>query len=773
MKRIVTVLCVLCMLFTILPVSAETMETMTVSYDSEASEVSVSGQSVQKTVMFVIVKGNTPLSALTDSNPPICFMPFVVTDGKYEGVLGMPSDAASGKYTAYISAADGKHLSDSFVFINTDAAGSVLTEISKKPEDFTKIVDENAATLGMDTEDEFWKNNKSDILKLLNVIKTDYTSPAQLYNDIYKAYALIYTAGKDKVEVLQTFKKYEPQLGINYSEFFEEDTRISVKALKTLCNLIADENFTSSLKTLTLKEVLDNLKVLAAVKSAEDAIMLRKVIEDDFKDVFSDMISADKNYGKISEKNIHKVYTKMILKDFSEFEDIEKAFKASTKAVATPSTSASSGGSSSGSSFGGGSVATIPQVKEEDVPSTDANNPTSPSNPATPTPSTPVTSGNFSDISETSWEYAAVSALQKKGIINGYNDGTFKPSNNVTRAEFAKIAYMAFSDKFTTTEKISGRKTKVALLGDSLTRGTAKEDGTYIKDVCYADYLKEILGDDYIIENYGKAAYGILKEHKYPYLTSPEYTASLEFAPDIIVSFFGTNDIKTDYWENAKATYGERYKYFIDTYKEINPDVQVVVVIPPPFYVEDEARPIENLQEGIKIIKETANKEGYITVDLYSEFAGGQTYFPDKLHFSAEGAKKAATAIGRTLSGNSDITFSDIDNQWYAPYVNSAASAGIIKGSDGKFNPDAYIKREDAAVIIYNIFKLSGVTDVSAPTYIDSSAISPYAYTSVGSLFKLKVMIGANDNFRPAATITRAESAQLIYNALNYLNSLN
>ena len=82
MKRIVTILCVLCMIFTILPVSAETTETMMVSYNSETSEVKVSGQSSQKTVMFVIVKGDTPLSSLTDSNPPICFMPFAVTDGK-------------------------------------------------------------------------------------------------------------------------------------------------------------------------------------------------------------------------------------------------------------------------------------------------------------------------------------------------------------------------------------------------------------------------------------------------------------------------------------------------------------------------------------------------------------------------------------------------------------------------------------------------------------------------------------------------------------------
>lgn len=765
-NKLITLLLTLCIISSFLTVSAE--DSMVVSYNAKTSEVVLSGKTNERIVVAVIVKNGVAFTSLSDSNLPVYFEAIESSGGSFSATLGMPKDADSGRYTVYLSVKGENILEDSFVFINNHLAQPVINEISANPNKFIEIIEANEDVLGIDTEDTFWKNNKSDILRLLNVIKTEYTSPSQLYNDIYKAYALIYVGGKDKDEVLQTFKKYESQLGIDYAKFFEEDTRISDKALKTLCALISKENFTSSLKTRSLREALDNLKVLAAVKAADDAIMLRKVIEEDFARVFSAMISSDKNYEKIPEKNIHKVYTKIILKEFSEFEDIEKAFKASTEAVA-----ALSPDSSPDSSSGGGFAATIPHVKEENTPSSEGNSVTTPSNNTASTPSTPVNNGSFSDVQGASWEYKAVSTLQQKGIINGYNDGTFKPTNNVTRAEFAKMAYNAFSDKFETVEKISGRKTKVALLGDSLTQGCAKKDGTYTTDVAYSDYLKEILGDDYAVENFGKSAHGILKEHKYPYLTTPEYTASLEFVPDIIVSMFGTNDIKTDYWDNAKATYGERYKYFINQYKEINPNVQVIAVIPPPFYVDDPLRPIENLQEGIKIIKETANTEGYITVDLYSAFANGQSYFPDQLHFSDEGAKKAASIISHALSNKADITFSDISNQWYAPYVNSAASAGIIKGSNGKFNPDAYIKREDAAVIIYNIFKLCGITDASLPAYTDKTDISIYAYTSVGSLGKLKVMVGANDYFRPAAPITRAESAQLIYNALNHLNSLN
>lgn len=45
----------------------------------------------------------------------------------------------------------------------------------------------------------------------------------------------------------------------------------------------------------------------------------------------------------------------------------------------------------------------------------------------------------FKDVPETHWAYKAIEELAEKGIINGYEDGTFKPDAPVTRAEVATM----------------------------------------------------------------------------------------------------------------------------------------------------------------------------------------------------------------------------------------------------------------------------------------------------------------------------------------------
>ena len=51
---------------------------------------------------------------------------------------------------------------------------------------------------------------------------------------------------------------------------------------------------------------------------------------------------------------------------------------------------------------------------------------------------------NYSDVSEDAWYNNAVSTLSNAGILDGYEDGTFKPDGNITRAEFATIAVRFF-----------------------------------------------------------------------------------------------------------------------------------------------------------------------------------------------------------------------------------------------------------------------------------------------------------------------------------------
>ena len=51
---------------------------------------------------------------------------------------------------------------------------------------------------------------------------------------------------------------------------------------------------------------------------------------------------------------------------------------------------------------------------------------------------------NYTDVPADAWYNNAVSTLTNAGIIDGYEDGTFKPDGNITRAEFATIAVRFF-----------------------------------------------------------------------------------------------------------------------------------------------------------------------------------------------------------------------------------------------------------------------------------------------------------------------------------------
>jgi len=51
----------------------------------------------------------------------------------------------------------------------------------------------------------------------------------------------------------------------------------------------------------------------------------------------------------------------------------------------------------------------------------------------------------FSDVDDDSdWFADEIEYLWSKGVIDGYGDGTFRPDNNVTRAESAAMLYKSF-----------------------------------------------------------------------------------------------------------------------------------------------------------------------------------------------------------------------------------------------------------------------------------------------------------------------------------------
>ena len=101
-----------------------------------------------------------------------------------------------------------------------------------------------------------------------------------------------------------------------------------------------------------------------------------------------------------------------------------------------------------------------------------------------------VTSENpFSDINEEHWGYEAVIALYEAGLIQGYEDGTIRPDNDITRAEV-----------MTVVNKILGRKPLASYVKslDFMPYNDLDEKAWY-----YVDVLEATITHDYTLNKDG------------------------------------------------------------------------------------------------------------------------------------------------------------------------------------------------------------------------------------------------------------------------------
>lgn len=118
------------------------------------------------------------------------------------------------------------------------------------------------------------------------------------------------------------------------------------------------------------------------------------------------------------------------------------------------------------------------------------------------------------------------------------------------------------------------------------------------------------------------------------------------------------------------------------------------------------------------------------------------------------------------FSQKSEYNFIDVNaKDWYAEDILIARSVGYIKGyPENYFKPNNPITRQDAAVILANVFKLEGVSDSDVLSSIkDSESIAGYAQNAVKTLLAQKYLKGYPDNsFMPGKSITRVETVALL-----------
>jgi hypothetical protein len=141
-------------------------------------------------------------------------------------------------------------------------------------------------------------------------------------------------------------------------------------------------------------------------------------------------------------------------------------------------------------------------------------------------------------------------------------------------------------------------------------------------------------------------------------------------------------------------------------------------------------------------------------------------FYPENKVTREEFIKMIISAVG-LYNTKSECEFNDVpNNEWYYKFVASAVKEGIISGiAEGKFGTGQNITREDMAVIASRTFARFGKLDkTSGAEFADAESISDYAAESVNTLCGMGVINGFNDGtFRPAASLTRAEAAKIIY----------
>ena len=65
------------------------------------------------------------------------------------------------------------------------------------------------------------------------------------------------------------------------------------------------------------------------------------------------------------------------------------------------------------------------------------------------------TENSFSDVNSSDWYNNAISTMANAGVVNGYDDGTFKPNAPITRAEFAAIAARFDTSSYSGADKFT------------------------------------------------------------------------------------------------------------------------------------------------------------------------------------------------------------------------------------------------------------------------------------------------------------------------------
>lgn len=201
-------------------------------------------------------------------------------------------------------------------------------------------------------------------------------------------------------------------------------------------------------------------------------------------------------------------------------------------------------------------------------------------------------------------------------------------------------------------KKVAAEPVRVACVGNSITYGTGIADREHFS---YPVQLQQMLGNGYVVGNFGKPGATLLYKGHRPYVEQPEFKEALRFKGDIAVIHLGINDTDPRNWSNYRDEFVKDYLSIMDSLRAANPKVRFILARMTPI-----ADRHPRFQSGTKqwhdeiqtAIETVARVSGAELIDFHEPLYPYPNLLPDAIHPNPEGAGILAKTVYGGITGN-------------------------------------------------------------------------------------------------------------------------
>lgn len=201
---------------------------------------------------------------------------------------------------------------------------------------------------------------------------------------------------------------------------------------------------------------------------------------------------------------------------------------------------------------------------------------------------------------------------------------------------------------------VLGRQIKVACVGNSVTYGYGLKAPAHQS---YPSILQSLLGDQYLVGNFGHSGATLLRKGHNPYYKTPEFQKAIQMQADLVIIHLGLNDTDPRNFALYQDAFVADYNWLIDTFRRANPGARIIICKMTPIFT---GHPrflsstdfwYQKVQEKIEAVAKTARLP---LIDLYAGFHDHPELFTDAptLHPDRAGAARLARIIYQHLTGN-------------------------------------------------------------------------------------------------------------------------